>query len=153
MLPSTLPVLQDGLLPCFDLPLPLLVVCQGVMRQGRSGIASAAKKPGVPPAEQGFGEYAVGSGWKAHSAMGQGLDYSEHQNNVTGSGGALRSRGWGEGPPCELAGPWLQGVGGTRLPQAVLKPGGREKEALGTRAKPHWRQPTHLRCSFSLEPK
>lgn len=31
VLPSTLPVVQDGLLPCFDLPLPLLVVCQGIM--------------------------------------------------------------------------------------------------------------------------
>lgn len=88
------------------------------MRQGRSSITSATKKTGVPPAEQGFGEYAVGSAWEAHSAVGEGLDYSEHQiNNATASAEVLRSRGWREGPLHELAGPRLQGAGGTRLPR------------------------------------
>lgn len=72
VLPSTLPVLQDGLLPRFNLPLPLLVVGQGVMRQGRSSITSAAKKTGVPPAERGFGEYTVGSRWEAHQSPERG---------------------------------------------------------------------------------
>lgn len=88
------------------------------MRQGRSSITSATKKTSVPPAEQGFGEYAVGSAWEAHSAVGEGLDYSEHQiNNATASAEVLRSRGWREGPLHELAGPRLQGAGGTRLPR------------------------------------
>lgn len=87
MFPTTLPVLQDGLLPLFDLLFPLLIVCQGVMGQGRSCIASATKKPGVPPAEGGgFGEYAAGSGCKAHPAMGERLDLVQGCRGAGGLG-------------------------------------------------------------------
>lgn len=150
MLLSTLPVLQDGLLPRFDLLLPLLVVRQGVMRQGRSSITSTAKKTGVPPAEQGFGEYTVGSGCKAHPATGEGLDYSEHQNNMTAKCRGVEGQELWRGSPLRAGKAIATGSG---WDEAALKPRGREKGALGTRTKPHWRQPTHLRCSFSLEPK
>lgn len=81
----------------------------------------------------------MGLGWEAHPVTGEGLDNSDHHNNMYDSAGVLKSMAGEKVPSRELAEPQPQGTGGTRLPrwQSSLGAGrrglwGREPSPLET---------------------